>query len=443
MKQRIAAGLFAALMIVLAGCNDLPPVNSELHTTYPTEAVLESTQAVAQDKNPDDIIDLAEDTATEDPPVKSCPDDAVVPYNDFSVTLLKNNLQKGKSTLISPLSVLSALGMAANGADGVTLTELETAFGMSAEELNILMAYFRNRQADARAEINNANSIWLSKNKGFTPNQTFLKKAAQHYGAQVYAERFDDSTAEKINHWVSNNTNGKIKSIIDDLDPASVAVLVNALYFKAKWEQPYIEYDNTTERSFTLEDGTNVKKTMLTCKENGHIYLSDKNAEGFIKPYEGQKYAFAALLPKKGMRLSEYIDTLTGEALTETLKNAAEYKVRSYLPKFKSECSFLLNDSMKRMGVNTAFNQNTADFSRLGKLDNDYNIFISKILHKTFISVAEEGTEAAAVTGIGTVGSASPHSETVKTITLDRPFVYMVIDLENSTPLFMGTYMGN
>jgi len=175
---------------------------------------------------------------------------------------------------------------------------------------------------------------------------------------------------------------------------------------------------------------------MMYCSE--HQYLDDGSATGFLKYYADRKYAFAALLPNEGVSVTDYVASLTGEGLMSTLQTAQDVEVKTSIPKFESEYSIEMSDILKAMGITDAFDLSKADFAALGQ-SADGNIFISRVLHKTYIAVDEKGTKAGAATvAEAAAGSAAPLDDP-KTVYLDRPFVYMLIDCETNLPIFIGT----
>ena len=168
------------------------------------------------------------------------------------------------------------------------------------------------------------------------------------------------------------------------------------------------------------------------------VYLEDENATGFIKYYKGHKYAFVAMLPDEDVSLSEYISSLDGKAIRDMLQNPQHYStVHTAIPKFETEYDVEMSDILSSMGMSDAFDTEKADFSNLGT-SSAGNIFISRVLHKTYISVGEKGTKAGAVTVIETTDGASAIVGEPKYVYLDRPFVYMLIDCENNLPFFIG-----
>lgn len=192
------------------------------------------------------------------------------------------------------------------------------------------------------------------------------------------------------------------------------------------------------EDVFTLEDGSRIDVTYMFSRENR--YLETANATGFIKPYAGGQYAFAALLPNKGVTVAELVDSLSGAQLHQLLTHPESVPVETSIPKFETRFDVELSQALTDMGMPLAFDGSRADFTALGTADE--NIFISRVLHKTFISVAEQGTKAGAATVVEMAkNTAIGPIEKVMHVHLDRPFVYMLVDLRTGTPFFIGTMM--
>ena len=357
---------------------------------------------------------------------------------DFAVRLFKASNESGKNTLISPLSVLCALAMTANGAEEETLAQMEEVLGMTTEELNLyLYSYMKNLPQGDKYKLSLANSIWFTEDERFTVNQDFLQTNADYYGAEIYQAPFNDQTKKDINNWVKKNTDEMIPEIIDSIPDEAIMYLVNALAFEAEWMEIY-EKNQVRDGKFTKEDGSKENVEYMYGSDN--IYLEDDNATGFMKKYAGGKYAFVALLPNEGVIVSEYIATLDGESLNALLANPQYTTVRNSIPKFETEYEVEMSETLKAMGMIEAFDVNFADFGRLGTYT-DMNIYINRVLHKTFISVGEQGTKAGAATSVEmAAGSAAP-PEDPKEVYLDRPFVYMLVDCENNIPFFIGTMM--
>ena len=353
----------------------------------------------------------------------------------FAISLLQETAEDGRNVLISPYSVMQALSMTANGAKGNTLEEMEQALGgTSIDRLNQYLYTQRTSQPnDEKCKLLTANSIWIRDDADrIKVNEDFLQKNADYYGAAAYLAPFDDTTVRDINTWIDNNTDHMIPKMLDEIKGEEVMALVNAVTFDAKWDMPYDEY-MVNDLTFTAADGTKQEAEML-CDEE-HFYLEDEHATGFLKTYQGGRYAFAALLPEEGMTTKEYINTLTAEGLHKTLAEPSKESVMTQLPKFEYDYSEMLNNAFQNMGMEQAFTVD-ADFSDMAWTSSGI-LFISRILHKTHISVTEEGTRAGAATVVTMADKAMMMEP--KKVYRDRPFVYCIVDRDTSLPVFIGT----
>lgn len=357
----------------------------------------------------------------------------------FALDLFKQtaSINGCDNLLLSPLSVSAALAMTANGADTDTLAEMESVLGMTVEELNgYFAAYAGSLPSEENCKLHMANSLWVKEDFGV--KQEFLQTCANYYSAPVYSSPFNDQTVRDINSWVKTNTDGMIENMLEDISANAVMYIVNALAFDAKWSSVY-EKDQVHDGKFTAFDGTEKTVEFLNDTDR-YPYFEDGNAVGFMKNYEGGRYAFAAVLPNEDISLDEYIGGLTAEGLYNMISGAEYYKTVTSLPKFKYDFDVTLNDPLVQLGMSAAFSDENADFSGMG----DYyggNVYIGRVLHKTFIAVDELGTRAGAATIVEMDGeSASPvEPEEIKYVILDRPFLFMIIDRENNIPIFMGT----
>lgn len=404
-KQFLAALLAAASVFTVSGCaagaasvRDLTKgaKNAQTQTLYDTSAVQDTAAALT----------------------------------GFGAKLLQNEMQE-ENPLVSPLSVASALSMTANGAVGETKTQMERVLGADTGSLN---AYFSVLQASLGndKQLKAANSIWMKDTDTLHVEDAFLQQNADSYAAEIYSAPFDDSTKTAINDWVSKHTDKMIPKILDEIPGDAVMYLVSALAFDAKWERPFKSYE-VWEGTFTARGGQEQTGDFL----HGTVgqYLSDEHAEGFLKPYADGKYAFAALLPDETTSIENYVNQLTGERLHAILASPIDESVEIALPKFKAEFSAELSGNLKALGMTDAFDGANADFTALGTSD-EGNIYISRVLHKTFIQVDEEGTKAGAATAVEAATESAalyPHS-----VLLNRPFVYMIVDLETGLPIFLG-----
>ena len=385
--------------------------------------------------------DLMEGVKANTVPGKAADDAFAQSQMRLAVDLFQSSVleSKDENVLISPLSIQLALAMTANGADGNTKAEMEALLGgeISLEDLNeYLYSYVNNLPSAEKYKLQIANSIWFRDDEGrLQVEKDFLQKNADYYGAQAYKAAFDDQTLKDINNWVKDHTDGMIDSILDQIDEDAVMYLINALVFDAEWQHVYDKSD-VYKGKFTNIGGTEKQVDMMHSEET--VYLQDENAIGFMKPYSGSKYNFAVLLPNEGVDIYEYIAGLTGESLMETLSTPQLGMVMATLPKFSYEYELTMNDVLKELGMPSAFSGDTADFSKMAHSSRG-NIYIGDVLHKTFISVDELGTKAGAVTKVQMNDESAPMSEWV--VTLNRPFVYMIIDNKTNLPVFIGTVM--
>lgn len=358
-------------------------------------------------------------------------------YYDFAISLFKENQVNGDNVLISPLSVLCALSMTANGAKDKTLQEMENVFGLSASDMNkYLYSYINSLEQGEKFSLKLANSLWITNDEAFKVNNDFLQINADYHNPEIYSVAFENpDTVKDMNNWVKENTDDMIPSIIDNpLPQDALMCLMNALAFEAEWANIY-EETQVHKRDFFASNGTIQNVDFMYNEE--YKYLCDNESTGFLKYYAGEKYAFAAVLPNEDIKLEDYIKNLSGEKIASLLNGVKDEKVITSIPKFEYDYSANITEMLQNMGIKSAFNSSNADLSGIGTWDYG-NLFISKVLHKTFISVAEKGTKAGAVTAELLAGSAAtpekPHE-----VYLDRPFMYMIIDCENNVPFFIGT----
>lgn len=355
---------------------------------------------------------------------------------DFALDLLRQSAD-GENVLVSPLSALGALAMAENGADGETLAQMERATGMGADELiGLLRAYGVPAEDDP---ISIANSVWLRDSDGLAVEDDFLAACGDQLGAQVFSAPFDDSTVADVNAWVSERTHEMIPQMLDQISGDAQVLLVNALAFEGGWEEPF-DSELTSPDTFICEDGSEQDVTMMHSTEGG--YLEGELATGFVKPYEGYDYAFVGLLPAEGVTVDELLASLDGSALEELLTPVAGAGAEIGLPQFTASHEAELTDALRALGVTDAFDPTLADFSRMGDTD-DGSLFVSSVLQKTFVDVNERGTRAAATTVVTVGETAAGPGDPIEyhEVVLDRPFVYLIMDLRTDTPVFAGTVM--
>ena len=353
-------------------------------------------------------------------------------YADVAFDLLGNCAKNGKNTMISPASVFFAVNMAENGAAGKTRKEMEDAFGQisTKKTTSQLSKLSRRLSASKSVDFWSPCAIWYA--KGLVtlrkPYSDVIRKA---YGAVPKASAFDEGTVKDINSWVSSNTNGKINSIIDKLDPLDRLVLVNATYFKGEWADPY---SGSRKRKFTKNGGETKKVPMLEGIESEYFEVG--GAKCFAKKYIGGEFSFVAILPAKGTTVRSFLSKTDGKDVLKAYRRrkTSGIAVKTRLPKFRYSFSASMKKPLMKLGVKTAF-ASSADFSKMTKT----KVHVDDVLHKTFIEVDEKGTEAAAVTAVIAKANSvlNPPAET-KTVYLNRPFIYEIVETATGLPVFIG-----
>lgn len=355
---------------------------------------------------------------------------------EFAVEMLKRTSNNNENTIISPMSAMIALSIAANGADGTTKDEMLNLLfeGSSVSDINkFWYSYIKDLPDDEGNKLTVANSIWIRDDGNkFTPDMDFLQTNADYYSSSIYKSPFDETTVKDINNWVKKNTDGQIEKIVDKIAENNIMSIINAVTFDAKWESTY-ETTDVIDDTFTNYDGTKSDVKLMFSNE---MYIESSDATGIVKNYKNG-YQFVAVLPDEDISLNDYIENLDDDKITELLDSIDEDNIaHAYLPKFTTEFSVDLNKALTDMGIATAFDVKKADFSKLGYSDYG-NIYISSVTQDTCISVDELGTKAAAATKIDfDCGSALLPEKEIK---LNRPFMYMIIDNTVQLPVFMGT----
>ena len=228
-----------------------------------------------------------------------------------------------------------------------------------------------------------------------------------------------------------------IKNLINDLDPSTPMCLVNAVCFNADWARQYSEYNNYTGK-FTRDNCTADTAEFMNQEEYSYLTGSD-GAEGFVKDYYGGEFAFAAIMPKKGVKLNDYLAALSGEKLQSMLSNVSNKYLSVNLPKFKVEYrDDTLKLKLQQMGINDAFVHGTADFSKMYS-DPTVQAHIGDAIHQTFIELNERGTRVAAATALIIAPGSVADPPKPYNLTFDRPFVYVIYPKQTNTPIFIGT----
>lgn len=344
--------------------------------------------------------------------------------------------EQNQNIFISPFSVSVALAMTLNGAAGETeqaMTDTLQLNDLSSDAVNFSFYQLQNtlQTSDPKVTLTIANSLWGR--EGFQFKTDFLQRNELYFNADTSILDFmDPSTLQTINQWVNNNTNKKIPKILDEIEPNAVLFLINAIYFKGSWQTEF-EPSMTRDGSFQLVNGGTKQVPMMSRTGNYPIYRGD-GFQAINLPYGEGQMGMVIFVPDKD--LNSFVGSITTEKWENWMEQFHEREVQIRIPKFKLEYGTkVLNDVLTSLGMSVAFDEYNADFSRMADLDVvGGNLYITKVAHKTFIEVNEEGTEAAAATSVGVgIKSLPPR------FTVDRPFFLAIRDRETGTVLFMGT----
>jgi len=282
---------------------------------------------------------------------------------------------------------------------------------------------------DAEVDFNVANSIWNK--EGFAVKQPFLDTNEEHYGSEVTTLPFDDVAKDKINTWVDDQTNGLIPTILNEIDPQAVMYLINAIYFKGDWKYAF-DADATEAATFVVDDNTEVDVDMMAMAETDLQYLATDEFSAVQLPYNNESFEMTIILPNFGTPMAGIVEDLNNENWNQWRKDFATQATLVRMPKFEMAYKKELSRDLKEMGMSSAFAN--ADFS--GISDNA-NLQISEVIHKTFITVDEAGTEAAAVTSVGIINTSIDPNAPVY-FTVNRPFIFMINEAETGHVVFLG-----
>ncbi|SHF82221.1 serpin B [Fodinibius roseus] len=357
----------------------------------------------------------------------------------FGFNLLGRLVEKvpGESHFISPLSIQMAYGMVMNGAESDTYNQMRNTLGMdgmnreqineSAKELIELLTQF-----DESVQFNIANSIWYRDT--FSVEQDFLNPNKTYYEAAIEEADFaDPKTVERINGWVSDKTGGLIEKITDNIDPNEIMYLLNAIYFNGDWTIPF-DPDNTETKPFHLPNGSTADAEMMQLDQQEQMsYRRGEDYQAVNLYYGDAGFMMTLVLPDEDKTLGNWVTNMTWDDWRKLTGNFSKVTLTLEMPKFELEYEVEeFEKVLMAMGIEDAFGPE-ADFSRITGGPN--GLYIGESRHKTFISVDEKGTEAAAVTSAVVVESAP---QTVE-VSFNRPFFYVIREVESETILFMGT----
>lgn len=330
---------------------------------------------------------------------------------------------KGENVFASPYSAGVALSMLNEGAGGETKAEIDNALNGCSFRNDVL-------EGGESVDVRSANSIWIDSN--FSVRNRYVSLLQKDYNALVETLRFSDpATVRAINNWCSENTEGKIDSIVKELTHGEVMLIVNALYFKAPWE-------NSFDPSLTAEaDFNGLSKTStvdMMYRKATYNYAEFQGCQFIELPYQGGEYSMFVVLPPEDMKIDAMLPYLNEKIYEEAVGMLAPVEVKFRMPKLKVETEMLLNRTLQNMGAETMFTS-AADLTGISESG---PLAVSEVKQKCWLEVSEEGTEAAAVTSIGVRLTAARPDFNVKTMTVDRPYVFFIADKDSLDILFAG-----
>ena len=346
----------------------------------------------------------------------------------FALSFFKNvdkTSKPGENIVVSPYSAGVALSMVAEGAEGQTRVEFDNA-------LNGCLFKAEDLGSNDTVVVKSANSVWVTDD--FSIRNRYVSLLEKDFDAFITTLNFSDpATVKAINNWCAENTNGKISEIIDRINPGTVMMLINALYFNAPWEEAFLER-NTREGVFHGYAG-DVQVPMMAKTERLN-YAEYQGCQMVELPYQGGRYSMYVVLPAAGMGVDQIIPYINETLYDQAMGMMAPVKVKLTMPKFKLETSLVLNKSLQEMGIRTAFTS-AADFKGIAEMG---SLTLDQVKQKCYIEVSEKGTEAAAVTSVG-VRLTSARPETMVSMNVDRPYLFFISDRTDGNILFAGKVM--
>jgi serpin B len=375
-----------------------------------------------------DAAELPEPAASVDPA-------AVDGVNAMGIDMLQRLYpgMEGENFMISPASIMLALSMTMNGAEGETLVQMQEALHLSGIDMDTLnqaqkdlMSILLNPDASEKVKVEIANALWAR--EGLSLKQAFTDVCRDYYNAGTQFLDFDDpASVDIINNWVDTQTHGMIKTIIDEpIEADTVLYLMNTLFFDGKWTEPF-DPEKTYEGTFTKADGSTVSVQMMPAEQDVLVYISDE-ADCFGKAF-GDNGRLQMLFIKPKGDLDAYVVDFSVEKLNRIAAGLASQEIPIGVPRFSYDTAMSLKDTLIAMGMERAFSGG-AQFGAMSET----SLYIDDVLHKTRIEVKEEGAKAAAVTSVEMKLTAAP----MTSIILDSPFMYCIRDTQTGAVLFMG-----
>jgi serpin B len=359
--------------------------------------------------------------------------------NKFGFKLFREIVrqEQNKNVFVSPLSVSMALGMTYNGANGSTETAMRQTLELGDMTLPEINSSYTSliellSQLDPQVRFQLANSIWYRQEYTFEPE--FINLNQTYFNAVVRGLDFNDPGAAKIiNGWVEQNTNGKIKQIVDDpINPATVMFLINAIYFKGIWTYRF-EPQNTQDDWFKRLDGSQKQCKMMSLKSDLK-YFANAQFQAIDLPYGDAGFSMTILLSSRQTPIDSLVAAINQENWLTWTGSFSRQTVNLFMPKFVLEYNLTLNETLEALGMDIAFT-NQADFTKMCRTD---KLLISEAKHKTFVEVNEDGTEAAAVTSVEMALTSGRGGSGEIWMRIDHPFIFAIRENQSGTILFVG-----
>ncbi len=347
----------------------------------------------------------------------------------LSLDVLSKSIKENENVVCSPISVHILFTLLSNGTEGKSLKDMESLIGGDSKAMSkFYKAYFSEKKDTSLLA---SNILWLD--KGLKLSDNFSRTCKIYPYTKV---RNIDLQGKKtkyiINKTIEDFTNHKIKNLVDNIRPLDKLILTNALYFKANWASPFQERGNFKDKFFQ-NNGVSSEIEYMSDRETHLQYICGKKSKGVILPYKDSDYSFFLLMPDTNIKLKDYIKTISGKELLSMIQKAQRKSelINLYLPKFKVEKSFDLKKILSEMGYNVG----SYDLSPI--LNNRSSLNIGKVIQKTFLSIDENGTEAAAATAMFLCGACANPPKPIE-LKFNRPFIFGIIDNKTNLPIFIG-----
>lgn len=351
----------------------------------------------------------------------------------LSVELLKGSNVAYDNTVISPLAVQMAMGFAINGAKGVTQSAIIDKVGMETSVLNnYLKIYIEEAPKDVRGNINFVNAIWLNSiNTGLDLNSSYKDKVIEYLNAEIKQEPFSAGCEKVINGWVAETTDGMVNKVVNKVDLTNWFYTINIATFDMDWETTY-NVNDIEKKTFNNAKKTTSDVEMMSSIES--LYIEDNGATGFIKNYYIPRYKFIAILPDEKANLEEYVNNLDYRKLIKLLESAENVNVKASIPSFVTYKTVDISKTLVNIGLSSIF-KSDADFS--GMLKEGMATKLWKMYHTSKITVGKKSSEGVITSNVSNNKKKDVSYD--KEVVLDRPFLYMIFDSEESIPIFIGT----